>query len=103
MTQPSTGTNPMKLTGIRLIGFGLWLGLVYGLIEGLEAMLWTLVPGGLSWLNGTAPPILWVAPLVYGAVFGGVALLFALLARLLPRISWDVGLVFLLVGVGAYD
>jgi len=92
----------MRIDGIPLALFGLWLGLVYGLIEALEAMLWTLIPGGLSWQNGTAPPILWVAPLVYGVAFGLVGLLVAGLSKLLPRVRWDLVLVFLLVVSGAY-
>jgi len=92
----------MRVAGLALALFGLWLGLVYGMIEALEAMLWTLIPGGLSWQNGTAPPILWVAPLVYGAAFGLIGLLVAGLSKLLPRVRWDLVLVFLLVAVGAY-
>jgi len=50
LSQPS---GEMRIAGLPLALFGLWLGLVYGVIEALEAMLWTLIPGGLSsgWLR----------------------------------------------------
>jgi arylsulfatase A-like enzyme len=105
MTATSSLSQPpgeMRVAGLPLALFGLWLGLLYGVIEALEAMLWTLIPGGLSWQNGTAPPILWVAPLVYGAAFGLIGLLVAGLSKLLPRVRWDFVLVFLLVAIGAY-
>ena len=100
-SSPSQSSAP-RIAGLPLALFGLWLGLVYGVIEAVEAMLWTLIPGGLSWQNGTAPPILWVAPLVYGAAFGLIGILVAGLSKLLPRVRWDLVLVFLLVATGAY-
>lgn len=96
----SPGPETVRFRDLLLLG--IWLGLIYGLIEGLEAMAWTIIPGALSWLNGTAPPILWVAPLVYGTVFGAIGLVVAGLALVAPRVRWDVGLVFLLVGLGGY-
>src|SRR4026209_692071 len=105
MTATSSLSQPpgqTRIAGLPVALFGLWLGLVYGVIEALEAMLWTLIPGGLSWQNGTAPPILWVAPLVYGAAFGLIGILVAGLSKLLPRVRWDLVLVFLLVATGAY-
>ncbi|HSR93086.1 MAG TPA: sulfatase [Gemmatimonadales bacterium] len=95
-------SNGPPITGLPLAAFAVWLGLVYGIIEAVEAMLWTFIPGGLSWKNGNAPPILWVAPLLYGLVFSLPGVLCAGLARYFPKVRWDVGLVFLLVGVGAY-
>ncbi len=102
MTEADSQHGNFPVVGFRLAAFALWLGLVYGLIEALEALFWTLIPGALSWQTGTAPPILWVAPLVYGVLFGCIGVLFAGLARLFPRVRWDIALVFLLVALGAY-
>lgn len=78
----------------RLMTIGLFMGLVYGLVEGLLAVGLAQIPGGLSWKNGTAPPILLIAPLFYGIVYTVIALVVALPAALLPRPYWDVALVW---------
>lgn len=85
-----------------LVRLALWGGLVYGFIEALEFGLLGLVPGALSWRNGNAPPVFWVAPLVYGTVFTMIGLLAAGLARIWPRWRWDAFLVAGLVFLGAW-
>lgn len=89
-------------TGARLLAFGLWLGLLYGFIEGAEALALSVIPGALSWRTGNSAHVLWVAPLVYGAVFAVLALPFALLSRVARRVPWDTALVFALVLTGGF-
>ncbi len=47
----------------------IWLGLAYGLIEGLISMTLSFFPGILTWHNANSAPIIFVAPVVYAALF----------------------------------
>jgi arylsulfatase A-like enzyme len=85
-----------------LLRLALWIGLTYGLVEGVEFMLLGFVPGALAWRTGNSAPVLWVAPLVYGAAFLLLAGIIGLPARFLPRIEWDAVLLALLVFLAAY-
>jgi MFS family permease len=87
---------------MRLVGFGLWLGLVFGFIEAGQAVISFLVPGALDWRTATGLPVLYVAPLLYGAVFALIALAVAVVARWLPRLPWDTILVGLLALIGGF-
>ena len=93
---------PAPLTGTRLVGFGLWLGLVFGFIEAGQAVISFLVPGALDWRTATGLPVLYVAPLLYGAAFAVIALPVAVVARRLPRLPWDTILVGLLALIGGF-
>ncbi len=87
---------------MRLCLLGLWLGMVYGLVEAAEFMALSLVPGALAWRNGNASQVVWVAPLVYGALFALAGLTAGLAARLTPRVNWEQVTIFVLVFAGAY-
>ena len=93
---------PAPLSGTRLVGFGLWLGLVFGFIEAGQAVISFLVPGALDWRTATGLPVLYVAPLLYGAAFALIALAVAVVARWLPRLPWDTILVGLLALIGGF-
>jgi len=83
---------------------GLWIGLVAGLVEGVEWLALGLVPGALSWRTGNSAYAVWVAPLVMGAVGLVAGAVAGALARLTAprRIPWDTGLVAVLTFTGAY-
>lgn len=86
-----------------LLRLGLWLGLVVGLVEGVEWLALGLIPGALSWRTGNSSYAIWMAPLVMGTLglaLGAMAALAAAPARQ-PR-RWDLGLVGLVTFLGAY-
>lgn len=86
-----------------LLRIGLWVGLVAGLVEGLEWLVLGLVPGALSWRTGNSAYAIWVAPLVMGAAGLGAGAVAWALARLSRRAEgWDTGLVALVTFAGAY-
>jgi arylsulfatase A-like enzyme len=85
-----------------LLILGAWLGIAYGLLEGLEFTALGFVPGALAWRSGNAPRVLWVAPLVYGLAFTIVAALVAMVARVARRIDWAPVLFFVLAAAGGY-
>jgi arylsulfatase A-like enzyme len=93
-------SSPARPAQILLLS--LFLGLAYGFAEAAANGVFSLVPGALSWRSANAPPIVWVAPLVYAAAFGGVGVFVAILARITPRLPWDFVLVLVLVALGAY-
>ncbi|HEU5154630.1 MAG TPA: sulfatase [Gemmatimonadales bacterium] len=78
-----------RFTGLRLIGFATSIGMVFGFVEAGQAVVSFLVPGALDWRTATGYPIIWVAPLFYGAAFAVVGAMAALGAMLLPRLPWD--------------
>jgi len=82
--------SPIRFTGFRLIGFALAIGMIFGFVEAGQAVLSFLVPGALDWRTATGYPIIWVAPLFYGAAFAVCGALAALGAMLLPRLPWDI-------------
>jgi len=89
-------------SGGRLLRLGIWLGVVYGLVEAAEVLALSLVPGALSWRTGNSANILWFAPLFYGAVALLPATAVALLARPVPRLPWERILVFFMFAGGAF-
>ncbi|HEY7029077.1 MAG TPA: sulfatase [Gemmatimonadales bacterium] len=95
-------TTRSPVAGIRLVGFGLWLGLIFGFIEAGQAVISFLVPGALDWRTATGIPVLYVAPLVYGAAFAAIAVAITIAARWLPRFPWDTLLVGLLALLGGF-
>ena len=82
--------SPVRFTGFRLVGFAFAIGLLFGFIEAGQAVLSFLVPGALDWRTATGYPVLWVAPLFYGAAFAVCGVLAALGALVLPRVPWDI-------------
>jgi arylsulfatase A-like enzyme len=93
---------PGGLTPRRIFACAVWIGLIYGLFEGAAYSVLRLLPWLASPLNGTTLDILWLDPLEYAVIFGGVGLVFAAASRLKPTSRWDVGLVAMLTGVAAY-
>jgi len=87
---------------VDLLALGLFLGLVYGFIEGGEVSLLRLIPGALSWRTGNSSYVLWFAPLFYALCFGALTLVIALVAMLAPRLSWQSVAVFLFSALGAF-
>jgi arylsulfatase A-like enzyme len=92
----------LPVTGIRLVGFGLWLGIVFGFIEAGQAVISFLIPGALDWRTATGLPVLYVAPLLYGVAFAVIALVIAVLAHWMPRLRWDTILIGLLSLIGGF-
>ncbi len=86
----------------QLVRLGLWLGLVVGLVEGIEWILLGLIPGALSWRTGNSAYGVWMAPVVMGVVGLAAGALVALLSRLGRGRGWDAGLVAGVTFLGAY-
>jgi glucan phosphoethanolaminetransferase (alkaline phosphatase superfamily) len=86
----------------RLLQMGAWMGLAYGLLEGLGFSVLRLLPWVMSPVNGTSAYILWIAPIYYAAIFVVVAGGFVALARCFRRVAWDVALVFVLVALAGF-
>ena len=95
-------TEAQRVAGTHLIACALWLGLTYGLIEGLGFSLLRLIPWAAAPLNGTTLHILWIDPLAYGTTFGLIGLTTAVVARARPTVRWDIVLVFVLVWLAAF-
>src|SRR5262245_1162029 len=108
MSAPLTGTaanlgpTNVPMRGLRLVGFGLWLGLIFGFVEAGQAVVSFLVPGALDWRTATGLPVMYVAPLLYGVVFAIIALAIAVVARFLPRLPWDTILLGVLALIGGF-
>jgi arylsulfatase A-like enzyme len=85
-----------------LVELSLALGLAFGFVEALEVVALSLVPGALTWFSGNTAYITWVAPLVYGIAFALIGVLFSILVRVAPRIRWDSGAVFLMLGLSIF-
>lgn len=86
-----------------LLRLGLWLGLVVGLVEGLEWLSLGLIPGALSWRTGNSSYAIWMAPLVMGSVGLALGVLVAFAgAAVRGARRWDLGLVGLVTFLGAY-
>ena len=90
------------VTGLGLVGFGLWLGVIFGFIEAAQAGISFLVPGALDWRTATGLPVLYVAPMVYGVSFTVIAAVVAIAAHWFPRLPWDTVLVGLLAMLGGF-
>jgi arylsulfatase A-like enzyme len=91
-----------RVSAVRILLLGLFLGLVYGFVEAAVNGVFSLVPGALSWQSANGAPIGWVAPLVYGAAFGVIGAIAAGLSLLAPRMPWDSILVLTLAVLGTY-
>ena len=89
-------------TPVRLLVIAAWIGLGYGIIEGLESFLLSLLPQGLSWQNGNSVDALMYMPVFYLVAYLGLGLLLLPLALLVRRDWWDSLLVFGLVSLSAY-
>jgi arylsulfatase A-like enzyme len=87
---------------LRLIRLGVWLGIGYGILEGLAFWAATFIPGALSWRNANSYYALWFSPLFYGVAFGVIGLIVALLSRLRRGWPWERVLVFICVAIGGY-
>ncbi|MFQ5745774.1 MAG: sulfatase [Gemmatimonadota bacterium] len=85
-----------------VLALGLWLGLAYGLLEGLEFTVLGAIPGALSWRTGNSLQVLWVAPIVYGVGYAAFSLPFAALARVRRGVRWELPQTFLLVTFSAF-
>ncbi|NNG15079.1 MAG: sulfatase [Gemmatimonadales bacterium] len=86
----------------QLLALGVWLGLAYGFLEALEFFVLGLVPGALAWRNGNSAPVFLVAPAFYAACYLLVAVIVALVSRLVPRWRWDIVLAAVLVTLSGY-
>ncbi|MEO8634274.1 MAG: sulfatase-like hydrolase/transferase [Gemmatimonadales bacterium] len=74
-----------------------------GLVEGLEWVLLSLIPGALSWRTGNSAYASWMAPLVMGCLGLAIGLLVLGVARMVRRpLAWDSGLVAIVTFSGAY-
>ena len=103
MTGPARpGIAASRVSASGILYLGLCLGLGYGFAEAAANGIFSLVPGALSWQSANAPPIAWVAPLVYLSAFGMIGAIAAGLSLLAPRLPWDSILVMILVFLGTY-
>jgi arylsulfatase A-like enzyme len=87
---------------LRLLAIAAWIGLAYGILEGLESFLLSLLPQGLSWQNGNSVDALLYMPVFYLAGYLLIGFLLALVSLLIRRESWDVVLVFGLAALSGY-
>ncbi len=76
MTDASLKPPPRPFSLLQLLVLSWWVGLVYGLLEGVVLLSFFELTYHPMWKNGVSPPILWVAPLMNGALFlaGGLVL-----------------------------
>jgi arylsulfatase A-like enzyme len=86
----------------RLISLAAIIGIAYGILEGLESFLLSLLPQGLSWTNGNSIDALRYLPVLYLAAYLVIGLVVAGLARLIQRPWWDAVLVAGLVALSGY-
>ncbi|MEP7327333.1 MAG: sulfatase [Gemmatimonadota bacterium] len=89
-------------TARRLILIAVSLGLLYGMIEGLESFGLSLLPAGLSWSNGNSVEAMMFMPVFYLVAYLAIGLLLLPFALLIRRPWWDQVLLFLLVLLSAY-
>ncbi len=99
--RPATGAGGRREAALQLIRIGLLWGLAYGFIEAGSSLVLSHIPGGLSWDNGTAPPVLLVAPVFYALAYLAVALILVLPATIRPRFPWDIPLTAVLALISA--
>jgi arylsulfatase A-like enzyme len=86
----------------RLIRLGAWLGIIYGILEGLAFWAASFIPGALSWRNGNSYYALWFAPVFYGIVFALLGVVVAAASRAKRDWPWERVLVFLCFAIGAF-
>lgn len=101
---PSPGASPRSdRTSIAwLLAIAAWVGLGYGMIEGVESFILSLLPHGLSWQNGNSAQALMYMPVLYFLAYQVIGLAFVPLALTVRKGWWDLVLVFLLVALSAY-
>jgi arylsulfatase A-like enzyme len=97
---PSRPPSPERV--ISLLAIAATLGLAYGVIEGLESYLLSLLPQGLSWTNGNSVDALRYMPVLYLVAYLAIGLVVSLFALLIKRPWWDQLLVFGLVSLSGY-
>lgn len=86
----------------RLLAIAAWMGLAYGIVEGTESFILSLIPNALSWRNGNSVEAMMVMPVLYLVAYLALGFLFLPLALLIRRTWWDVVLVFLLGSFSGY-
>ena len=77
-------------------------GMTYGVLEGLESYMLSLLPQGLSWNNGNSVDALRYMPALYLAAYLAIGLVVSLLAVLIKRPWWDRVLLTALVALSGY-
>jgi arylsulfatase A-like enzyme len=87
---------------VRLVAIAAWIGLAYGIFEGLESFLLSLLPQGLSWQNGNSVDALIFMPALYLVAYLAIGGMVGVVAVLIRRPWWDVVLVFGLVAMSGY-
>lgn len=86
----------------RLLAIAAWIGLGYGIFEGTESFILSLIPNALSWRNGNSVEAMMVMPVIYLVAYLALGFLLLPLALLIRRTWWDVVLVFLLGSLSGY-
>ena len=85
-----------------LIAIAATVGIAYGIFEGLESYLLSLLPQGLSWTNGNSVDALRYMPVLYLAAYLVIGLVVVILALLIRRPWWDLLLLSGLVTLSGY-
>ncbi len=101
MTFPIVAQN-RRATASWMLATAVGIGLVYGLLEGVESLLLASHAGSLSWKNGSSPKIFLYAPLVYALAYLIIGVLCVGLSMIIRRWRWDVIMVWLLIALSAY-
>jgi arylsulfatase A-like enzyme len=96
---PVSGQSPPVTT---LLAIAASVGITYGVLEGLESYLLSLLPEGLSWANGNSIDALRYMPALYLAAYLAIGVVAVLLALLFKRTWWDLVLLFGLVSLSGY-
>ena len=96
---PGSRTSPPIST---LLAIAATVGIAYGILEGLESYLLSLLPQGLSWTNGNSVDALRYMPVLYLGAYLVLGLTVVLLARVFPRPWWDLLLLSGLVSLSGY-
>jgi arylsulfatase A-like enzyme len=99
--KPSPGSDQFPPIS-TLISLAAAVGIAYGIFEGLESFLLSLLPQGLSWTNGNSVDALRYLPVLYLAAYLTIGLVVAGLALLIKRPWWDLLLVSGLVALSGY-
>jgi glucan phosphoethanolaminetransferase (alkaline phosphatase superfamily) len=98
----SPGARAEAKPVLRLVQLAAAIGLLHGIIEGVESFLLSLLPNGLSWYNGNSVDAVLHMPAFYGLAYLGLGLLLVPLAILVRRDWWDIVLLFLLGSLSGY-
>ena len=98
----STFAHDSRRGAGRIMMTGAWIGLTYGLLEGVGFTVLAWIPGGMSWGPDNSETVLWVAPLFYGPLYALVAWVLASVLRWLPFVPRETVVVGSLAGVSAF-